>query len=75
MLERRRMHGASLSNLERGEVESEGLDLPLELEQLPVRRALKPVGGQRLAELDDFAQQLLRTAVRPIAAMAPSLRR
>ena len=57
------MRSARLADLHHGEVEAEGLDLPLELKQLSVRRALKPIGGETCAKFSQLADQRLRGCV------------
>lgn len=63
------MHTTSLANLKRCEVEAERLNLPLELQQLAVRRALQAIGGKCFAKLLQLIQQITRIYVRPFAPL------
>jgi hypothetical protein len=63
------MHCASLANLKRCEVEAERLNLPLELQQFAVGRALQAIGGECFAKLLQLTHKVTRICVRPFAPL------
>ena len=59
------MYCSSLPNLKRREVETERLNLPLELQQFAVGRALQAIGGECFAKLPQLLEQLAWICIRP----------